>query len=98
MCKASGDAITTDTNEASTPLVTINVLDTAKNPLAGAPVLFSDANGATLGTTTTDANGIASWALPSGGQITVSFSGDLTPRLFTVTGVEPLAPALWGVG
>ena len=86
---APTDASSSADADAATGPVTVRVRDAANKPLPGAPVLFSDAAGAKLGVVSSDANGVASYPAPSGSQVTVSFGGELRPRLLTITAVEP---------
>lgn len=75
--------------EAGSRLVTVRVRDRGNQPVASASVLFSNAAGDALGTVQADATGVATFAAPSGAQVTVGFGDELTPRLVTITGVEP---------
>lgn len=75
--------------DAGPSVVTVRVRDVANKAVAGASVLFSDAAGAQLALVASDANGVATFAAPSGAQVTVGFGDDLLPRLLTITGVEP---------
>jgi hypothetical protein len=56
-------------------------------PESGVTVVFQDATGAVLGTTTTDANGSASQA-DVGGEVTVLLGTALQPVLVTIFGVQ----------
>lgn len=75
--------------DAGPKVVTVRVRDKGNQPIASASVLFSNAAGDALGTVQTNAAGTATFAAPAGSQVTVGFGDELTPRLLTITAVEP---------
>ncbi|HVH41759.1 MAG TPA: Ig-like domain-containing protein [Labilithrix sp.] len=75
--------------DAGPQLVTVRVRNGANQPVAGATVVFGSAGGDVIQALTSDATGSASLDVPSGSQVTVAFGTDTSPRLLTITAVEP---------
>ncbi|HEY2516442.1 MAG TPA: hypothetical protein VGI39_36480, partial [Polyangiaceae bacterium] len=80
-----------DVQPDTTPApVSMTVLDPASQlPVAGIPIVFSDATGAVLASATTTANGTATNVMPAGGMVTVVLGTTTNPQLVTIVGVEP---------
>jgi len=77
------------TPDAAPAVVTLTVVDTGTKPIVGRAVVFGDASGRALTTTTTDAQGRASAEVPAGSQATVVLGTSERPRFLTVLGVAP---------
>jgi hypothetical protein len=73
--------------EAGPAPVVVTVVG-ALGPESSIAVVWSDASGAFLATTTTDATGSTSM-LASGGMVTALLGTSSSPSLYTITGVEP---------
>jgi hypothetical protein len=69
--------------------VRVNVTRGGATPLAGITVVFQDANGAVIGTATSDNNGTVFQSVPSGSQVTALLGPADSPNLLTVMSVEP---------
>lgn len=79
----------TSTPEAGTGPVTVKVL-AVTGPEQGVAIVFGDATGAVMSSTSTDATGSASGTVPpGGGQVTVLTGPAAYPWLLTYTGVMP---------
>jgi hypothetical protein len=70
------------------PLPVVVTVAGALGPEQGISVVWGDATGAVVATTTTDATGSTSM-LASGGMVTALLGTPSSPSLYTITGVEP---------
>jgi len=75
--------------DAGAPRLTVRAIDIERRPVAGALVVFSNADGEPLATATADAAGVAQGEVPDGGQVTVVFRTSPDTTLLTLTGVHP---------
>ncbi len=69
--------------------VTLLVVDTSGHPEPGVTVVFSDASGAVLSSTTTGNAGTVSQVVAAGSQVTALFGSAAAPSLLTIVAVAP---------